>query len=362
MNPARAFPLIAAFFIVSSCDRQDRGQTDRESPEGRLSLQRLENGAVVSTSFRAMDTVVTLTVGVRGNWDPVAERKTKNAFAAAEAEFRRVEALMSSHLPSGDVHRLNASAREWVQVDPTTLRVLVAAVRVGHATGGAFDVTWTALRPLYRLRDPNWRPPPRDALEKARALVDFRAIELDVQGSRVRFAKAGMAVDLGGIAKGHALDLAAAALAGAGFPDHLVNGGGDLRVGGRRPDRKWKMGIRAPRKGGIYKSGTLKSNEFSLVTSGDYERFRMVEGVRYSHILDPRTGQTAGGAVGVTVLGPEGMIADALATGLFVLGPQEGMNVLAHFPGYEALWLDESEAARASPGFWAAWDDFDTTP
>ncbi len=357
MNPARALPLIVAFLIASSCGRKDGGRTDRESPEGRLTLQRLENGAVVSTTFRAMDTVYTLSVGVRGDWDPMAERKVKDAFTAAEAEVRRVEALMSSHQPSGDVHRLNASAREWVPVDPTTLRVLLAAVRVGHATGGAFDVTWTALRPLYRLRDPDWRPPPRDALERARALVDFRAIELDVQGSRVRFAKAGMAVDLGGIAKGHALDLAAAALGGAGFPDHLVNGGGDLRVGGARPDRKWKMGIRAPRKGGIYKAGTLKANEFSLVTSGDYERFRMVDGVRYSHILDPRTGEPARGAVGVTVLGPEGMIADALATGLFVLGPQEGLKVLAHFPGYEALWLDEAEDARASPGFWDAWDE-----
>jgi FAD:protein FMN transferase len=357
MNRVRAIAVVVALLIAASCRRQDGSREERESPEQRLSLQRVEGGAVASRTFRAMDTVYTLTVGHRGAWDAGAEGRALDAFSAAEAEVRRVESLMSSHRPSGDVHRLNASAREWVPVDPATLRVLLAAVRVGHATGGAFDVTWTALRPLYRLRDPDWRPPPRDALERARALVDFRAIELDVQGSRARFAKAGMAVDLGGIAKGHALDLAAEALARAGFPDHLVNGGGDLRVGGARPDRKWKMGIRAPRKGGIYKSGVIRSARFALVTSGDYERFRVVDGVRHSHILDPRTGESARGAVGVTVLGPEGMIADALATGLFVLGPQEGLKVLDHFPGYEALWLDESEDARASPGFWTAWEE-----
>jgi thiamine biosynthesis lipoprotein len=340
---------------VVGCRRQDAAgeQAEGAGPERR----QVPGGTVAVHTFSAMDTVYTVSVGVPGEWSPEIGEKLRAAFARAEAEVRTVERIMSSHRSEGDVHRLNGSAREWVQVERATLDVLVAANRVGHATGGAFDVTWTALRPLYRLKNPHWRPPTDAQVEAARRLVDFRAIELDVKAARVRFTKAGMAVDLGGIAKGHALDLAAESLARDGFPNHLVNGGGDLRVGGARPDRKWRMGIRAPRKDGIHKSGTLRPEDFAMVTSGDYERFRIVDGVRYSHIVDPRTGRSARGAVSVTVIGPQGMLADALATGLFVLGPEEGKKALAHFPGYEAIWIDETENIQSTDGFSAVWDE-----
>jgi len=118
------------------------------------------------------------------------------------------------------------------------------------------------------------------------------------------------------------------------------------------------MGIRSPRrKGAIYKSGTLWMECFALVTSGDYERFRDVDGVRYSHIVDPRTGKTASaGVAGVTVVGSDATLADALATGLLVLGPDAGRRALAHFPGFEALWLDAEEKPSVSAGFDTLWD------
>jgi len=345
---------VLAIILSIGCSRKDPAPEAGEGPQ--LELQKVQEGTVVNHTFMAMDTLYTLSVGVRGPWSPETADRVRAAMGHAEAAVRTVESTMSSHLASGDIHRLNVGTREWVQVEPSTMDVLVAAVRVGHGTGGAFDLTWPALRPLYRLKNPQWKPPTDAQIEKALRLVDFRAVELDVHGRRARFTKAGMAVDLGGIAKGYALDLAAGALARDGFLDHLVNGGGDLRVGGARPDRKWRMGIRSPRKDGIYKSGTIKAPSFALVTSGDYERFRMVDGVRYSHIVDPRTGRTARGAVSVTVIGPDGMLADALATGLFVLGPEEGRKALVHFPGYEALWLDEAETVQATAGFFAAWD------
>ncbi len=348
--------LVFSLFVLAgaACRRQVAPEPAADALQ--LEVQQVDGGAVVISTFLAMDTVYTVSVGVKGPWTPEAGERVRAALERGAARVRRVEEIMSSHQATGDVARLNASSREWVPVDPATMEVLVAAVRVGHATGGAFDITWTALRPLYRLKNPQWKPPTKEQVEQARRLVDFRAIELDVHGARARFARAGMAVDLGGIAKGYALDLVAEALTQAGFPDHLVNGGGDIRVGGARPDRKWKMGIRSPRKDGIYKSGTLRAGSSALVTSGDYERFRMVDGVRYSHIVDPRTGTSARGAVSVTVIGPQGMLADALATGLFVLGPEEGKKALTHFPGYEALWMDEQENVQSSAGFFPAWD------
>ena len=342
--------------LFAGCRRQDAAAPSAADGPPPLELQRVDGGAVVHATFEAMDTVYTVSVGVRGTWNDDVAKRLRAALAQAEEKIRHVEAIMSSHRASGDVARLNAGSREWVTLDRATMDVLVTAVRVGHGTGGAFDVTWTALRQLYRLKNPQWTPPTPEQVAQALKRVDFRAIELDPRGLRARFTKEGMAVDLGGVAKGYALDLAAEALTQAGFLDHLVNGGGDLRVGGARPDRKWKMGIRSPRKGGIYKSGTLKPPRFAMVTSGDYERFRVVDGVRYSHIVDPRTGSSARGAVSVTVIGPEGMLADALATGLFVLGPEAGKKALANFPGYEALWLDETENASTTAGFFSAWD------
>ncbi len=354
------FFIITILFLFSGCGKTSKQNGDEASArDGRSeSLRTVAGGRLLESSFLAMDTLYTLTIGIPGGPDQAVLERARMAIDSARQEVRRVEELMSSHTDSGDVHRLNQSRREWVPVAPDTLHVVVQAVRAGHATAGAFDITWTALRPLYRLRDPEWRPPSDVQIREALQWVDFRAVEMDVQGNRLRFAKEGMKMDLGGIAKGYALEMASQALLRAGFPNHIVNGGGDLKVCGKRPDRKWTMGIRAPRrKGGIYRSGAIRMECFAMVTSGDYERFRMVDGVRYSHIVDPRTGRTvSNGVASVTVVGPDATLADALATGLLVLGPDEGRRALSHFPGFEALWLDAEEKPSVSAGFEALWE------
>ena len=186
LRRASIHAVLGLLILLAACRRHGEEGPEGVASEGRLELQRLENGTVATTTFLAMDTVYTVSLGVKGPWDAAAKSRVLSAFAAAEAAVRRVEGLMSSHTATGDVHRLNASHREWVPLDRATLEVLLAAVRVGHASGGAFDLTWTALRPLYRLKDPAWRPPAREKIRQALALVDFRALELDVQGSRAR--------------------------------------------------------------------------------------------------------------------------------------------------------------------------------
>lgn len=341
-----------------SCQKNNMSSGETTSSGIPLEVRRVSGGYVVETTFLAMDTLYTLTLGVEGNVENVLRTRIQKAFEAAQNEVRRVEALMSSHTEQGDVYRMNQSAREWVSVDTATLEVVQKAVRVGYATGGAFDITWKALRPLYNLRDPQWRPPTQEQIQNALRWVDFQSIEIDVPGNRLRFTRDGMSMDLGGIAKGYALEKASESLLRAGFTNHIVNGGGDLKVCGKRPDRKWTMGIRSPRKKGkIYKSGSIRLACFALVTSGDYERYREVDGVRYSHIVDPRTGKTATSKVAsVTVVGPDATIADALATGLLVLGYEEGTKALAHFPGFEALWLNADEQPSVSSGFNALWE------
>lgn len=356
---------IAIFFVffsfLGSCEKkhaQSGSPATGNTPDSAFTLREVRGGFLLESTFLAMDTIYTLTLGIEGTLDEAMRARASHAFEMARQEVQRVESLMSSHTQSGDVYRLNHASREWVSVDPATLEVVKQAVRVGYATEGAFDITWKALRPLYRLRDPDWRPPTEEQIRNAMKWVDFKSIEMDVQGSRLRFTREGMSLDLGGIAKGYALEKASEALLRAGFPNHIVNGGGDLKVCGKRPDRKWTMGIRSPRrKGAIYKSGTLRMECFALVTSGDYERFRDVDGVRYSHIVDPRTGKTASaGVAGVTVVGSDATLADALATGLLVLGPDAGRRALAHFPGFEALWLDAEEKPSVSAGFDTLWD------
>lgn len=279
----------------------------------------------------------------------------ESAVAAAFEEMRRVEGLMSRFVPSSDVSRVNqAAGLDPVQVSDETFMLLEKALRWSELSGGAFDITIGPVVDAWGFGTDDPHVPDPDALAKAVALVNFRAVELDPTQKTVRLPAAGMCIDLGGIAKGYAADRAAAVLRERGVKHALIDAGGNIVAVGTRPDgTPWHIGIRDPR--GSNPTDTVgpvvKVSDAAVVTSGDYERFFVADGRRYHHIFDPKTGMPADLAESVTIIAPNSLDADALSTAVFVLGPSEGPKILEGLEGVSAMVVDAGGRLVFSPGF-----------
>ena len=180
-------------------------------------------------------------------------------------------------------------------------------------------------------------------------IVGYKNLSLDRGNKRIRYRKPGMSVDLGGIAKGYVLDVGIDVLRKEGIKEALLNAGGDILTLGGKRDGPWEIGIQDPRKkGGLL--GKLDVRDKAVMTSGDYERFYMHEGVRYHHILDPHTGYPARGLRSVTVVGEDGAVTDALATAVFVLGLKKGLRLIESRPGMEGAIIDDQGGRHVTPG------------
>jgi thiamine biosynthesis lipoprotein len=271
------------------------------------------------------------------------------AIDAAFAEVAREEALFSEYRADSEISAVNRSAGGApVVVDPEVFALLQRALWASRATGGAFDVTFAACGGLWSIRER--RVPDDESLAACLANVGFRKVRLDERQSSVLLPEAGMRVGLGGIAKGYGVDRAVELLLARGFRNLVVDGGGDLRVEGSDVDGPWTVNIAHPRRPGEV-FDTLRLSRGAIVTSGDYLRYFERDGVRYHHILDPATGRPAARSMAVTVVAPTATDADALATGLFVLGPEAGLARIASMAGVEALYFSPDGRVIASPGF-----------
>ena len=280
------------------------------------------------------------------------EQRAVHSFELVFAEFDRLDRLLSVWHPESDVSKLNTAAgHEPVQVSDETLEVLRIAREVSEWTGGKFDVTFGALSGLWKFdHDQDNRIPSLAAVRSRLGLVDFRAVELDTVMRTAFLRRPGTRVHLGGIGKGYALDRAAAILRGQGIGDFLIQSGGDLYASGRRGDRPWRSGIRDPRgpMDRIFAAMSLRDETFS--TSGDYERFFMKDGRRYHHILDPDAGAPAQGCRSVTIVTRKAVLADALSTGVFVLGPQAGIALIEKLPDVEGVIVTGGNEVLVSSG------------
>ncbi|MBX9604268.1 MAG: FAD:protein FMN transferase [Bryobacteraceae bacterium] len=275
------------------------------------------------------------------------------AIAKAFAEVERIEGVMSEWRPETPVSALNRSAGGPPVEVPEELRAMLErAIAFGVKSGGAFDVTWRGMGGLWRF-DESFRVPSREEVEAARRRVDYRGLR--VEGNRARLERAGMAVGLGGIAKGYAVDRASMVLTDAGFVDHLVAGAGDIRAAGSRNGEPWRIGVQDPRRERGKLLGRVLMRDGAISTSGDYERFRMVGGIRYHHLIDPRTGWPAALSASATVLAGSAERADALATAIFVLGPEEGLK-LAQAEGVDAMIVSPDGRRHATGGFRARFE------
>jgi len=275
------------------------------------------------------------------------------------AAFADIEQRCSVFLPDSELSRMNRAAGngDWIALSPDVADVLHAALRLSRDSGGVFDPTVGPLLAAWGFRGGGVRQEPTAAeLATARAQVGWTNVLRDPgDPNRARLALPGMRLDLGGIAKGFAVDEGFRRLRQAGFADFLVDLGGNLRAQGEaEPGRGgWRAGIRNPFAPGEILGDILLTNGEALATSGNYERFVELDGRRYAHILDPRTGRPAEGVAGVTVLAPSGSQGDGLSAALFILGPDASTRLLALRPGCEALWVLDRPPARllATPGF-----------
>ncbi len=263
---------------------------------------------------------------------------------ASSAAFERVEALnaaLSDYDPNSELMRLCARAGEGpVPVSDDLFRVLQRAVDLAERSGGAFDPTVGPVGRLWRRARRNHKMPDPETLAKARDLVDYRRILLNSKKLTVELRKPGIKLDLGGIAKGFAADEALKVLQQHGITRALVAAAGDIRTADPPPGRKaWTVAVAPLKAAGGGPSPALLLANRAVSTSGDAEQFVEIEGVRYSHIVDPRTGLGVTGRSSATVVAPDATTTDALATALSVLGPDEGMKLIEETEGAAAFYV-----------------------
>ncbi len=248
------------------------------------------------------------------------------AISAAFAEIERVDALMSLHRPDSELVRLNQLAADGpVSVSPDLFRVIAAAQKIAADTDGSFDITIRPLTQLWGFIWKEYRLPTDAELRQVLPAVSHRRVQLDLRHRTVTFTHPGVSLDLGGIAKGYAVDCAIERLRTLGFTNAMVRAGGDLRVLGSPPGAAhWTVQLEDPVRRGHRTAIPLL--DAALSTSGNYENFFEVNGRRYSHILDPRTGLPVEGIAACTVLAPTCLESDAWATACFVLGVEPSLG------------------------------------
>lgn len=274
--------------------------------------------------------------------------RAESAIDAVMQEMHRIDASMSPYKEASELSRINRdAAREPVRVGEELFGLLERAVDFSRLSDGAFDITYAAAGHLYDYRR-GVKPSEAD-LARARAAIGWRGLQLDRAARTVRFAKPGMRIDLGGFAKGYAVDRAAAILAGRGIRHAIVAAGGDSRLLGDRCGRPWTIGIRDPRRKGEVVA-LLPLEDASVSTSGDYERYFDDGATRCHHLLDPRTGTSPQGVRSVTVVAPDGLTSEALSKTVFVLGASRGLRIVESLPGVDAVVVDAGGRLHYSSG------------
>jgi thiamine biosynthesis lipoprotein len=286
-------------------------------------------------------------------WEVTLPARAGAESAAGEcfALFRRLDLLMSEWKEGSPLSAVNRAAGVApVEIPEELFELLDRSVELGRETGGAFDVSWAALWGLWDFRAPLPNVPAPAEIEARRRLIDYRRLVLDRAAGTAFLPEAGMKLGLGAIGKGYALERAAELLAARGFEDVMLVGGGQVVTRGRRGGRPWRVGLRDPRGAADEVFARVELEDASLSTSADNESYFVVDGRRYHHILDPRSGwPAASGLRSATVLHRDATLADALSTALLVLGWERGSAVVLRLGG-EAAAVGERGEVAATPG------------
>ena len=311
--PIKALGFVLALSIIAGCSQQNDPQKQARSTD-----------ELYRKRANIMYTNVSITVAAG------SPEQADKAIEAAFSRIRELEKLLSFWTDDSEIAALNKNAGKGaVKVSAPTMQILEMAMDISEWTEGAFDATVGPVIRQWDFREQTVAEP--EALKAALDKVDYRALELDTKNSTAFLSRSEMSFDTGGIAKGFAADAAIEIIKAQGIPAALVAVSGDIRAYGKKPDNTdWRVGIRNPRSDDPNTFiASLALHDEAISTSGDYERSFIKDGRRYHHILDPRTGQPAEGSMSVTVIADSAALADGLSTGIFVLGPDKGMKVLA---------------------------------
>jgi thiamine biosynthesis lipoprotein len=265
--------------------------------------------------------------------------------------FRDVDERMSEWKPTSPLSAVNRLAGVEPAAVPGDLRAVVRqGMEIGERTDGAFDITWAALWGVWDFKANEPSVPAASVVAERVGLVDSRRVVIDDEAGTVFLPEPGMKIGLGGIAKGYALGLSSDALRERGIGAFLLTAGGQVYAAGLHEDRPWRVGIQDPRGPAGDFFAMIGAENTSVSTSGDYERFFIIDGVRYHHIIDPRTGMPARGLRSVTIVCSDPTLADALSTAVFVMGKDKGLALVGNWDGVEAVLVDDDARVHVTSG------------
>ena len=280
------------------------------------------------------------------------DQKAEQAVAAVMAEMRRIDQHFSPYIETSELYRVNqlapkASAKNPLVISAELAAIIAKANHYSELSDGAFDITFASLGRYYDYR--NKLTPSEQQREELLPAINYRLIHLDTQNNRLWFEHPKVYIDLGGIAKGYAVDKAIEIVQGFGIKHASVTAGGDSRVIGDKLGRPWLVGIKNPRADAV--AITLPLADVAVSTSGDYERYFIDDkGERVHHIINPRTGKSTNGVNSVTIIGPLGFDTDPLSTTVFVMGAEKGMALINRLPGFDAVIIRSDGKVSYSEG------------
>jgi thiamine biosynthesis lipoprotein len=260
------------------------------------------------------------------------------AIDAVMEEMHRVDRAMSPFKPASELSRLNReAAKAPVPVSREMFELVERSIEFSELSEGAFDITFASVGSLFDYR--NGVRPTAETIAAALPGIDYRHIRLDHRKRTISFARDGVRIDLGGIAKGHAVDNCVALLRSRGVAQALVMAGGDSRVLGDRRGRPWVIGIQDPRRKDAMVA-RIPLVDAAISTSGDYERCFEADGARYHHILDPKTGMSASSVRSVTIIGLDTTTTEGISKSVFIKGAERGIRFVESLPGIDAVIID----------------------
>jgi thiamine biosynthesis lipoprotein len=262
---------------------------------------------------------------------------------AAVAEIRRIESLLTTFNESSQTNLINRMAGiAPVRVDREVFELIERSIRISALTQGAFDITYGSVDKRFWNFDVNMKSlPDRELARHSVRLINYRNIELDHENCTVMLKNAGMRIGFGGIGKGYAAERAKALLKGIGIHSGVVNAAGDLNTWGLQPDgRPWTIGVADP-EAPVNPFSSFNITNMAVATSGNYEKYAVIDGKRYAHTIDPKTGFPVSGIRSVTVICPNAEIADAMATPVMVMGIGPGLDLINQIKDMHCIIIDD---------------------